>query len=46
VLTAAGLARQLRLTPQAALGLLSQLVAAGVLREATGGAAWRASLVV
>jgi hypothetical protein len=46
VLTAAGLARQLRLSPQAALGLLAQLVAAGVLREATGRAAWRAFVIM
>jgi hypothetical protein len=45
VLTASGLARRLRLSPQAALGLLAQLVAAGVLKEATGRAAWRAFAV-
>ena len=33
VLTARGLAERLRLSPQAALGLLNQLVAAGVLRK-------------
>ena len=44
VLTAAGLA-ELRLSPQAALGLLTQLVAAGVLKEVTGRAAWRAFVV-
>lgn len=42
VLTAAGLAAGLRTSHQAALGLLRQLVAAGVLQEATGRAAWRA----
>ena len=42
VLTAAGLAAWLDVSSQAALGLLRQLVTAGVLREATGRAAWRA----
>jgi signal transduction histidine kinase len=45
VLTARGLAERLRLSPQAALGLLNQLVAAGVLKEATGRAARRAFVV-
>jgi len=45
VLTASGLAEQLRLTPQAALVLLKQLIAAEVLREATGRAAWRAFVI-
>ncbi len=45
VLTARGLADRLRLSPQAALILLKQLVAAGVLREATGRASWRAFVV-
>jgi hypothetical protein len=45
VTTASGLAARLRITPQAALILLKQLVAAGVLREATGRAAWRAYVV-
>ncbi len=45
VLTACGLADQLKLSPQAALILLKQLVAAGVLREATEQAAWRAFVV-
>jgi DNA-binding MarR family transcriptional regulator len=36
------LAEALSVTPQAALGLLRQLVAAGVVREATGRAARRA----
>ncbi len=45
VLTARGLADQLRISPQAALGLLKELVAAGVLREATGRASWRAFVV-
>ena len=42
VVTARGLAESLSITPQAALRLLGQLVAAGVVREATGRAAWRA----
>ena len=42
VVTARGLADHLAISPQAALGLLRQLVAAGVVREATGRAAWRA----
>ncbi len=45
VLTPRGLAERLRITPQAALILLKQLVAAEVLREATGRAAWRAFVV-
>jgi hypothetical protein len=42
VVTARGLADRLSITPQAALGLLRQLVSAGAVREATGRAAWRA----
>jgi hypothetical protein len=42
VVTARGLAEDLAITPQAALRLLRHLVAAGVVREATGRAAWRA----
>ena len=42
VVTARGLAEDLSITPQAALRLLRQLTAAGVVREATGRAAWRA----
>jgi predicted transcriptional regulator len=42
VVTARDLADELSITPQAALGLLRQLIAAGVVREATGRAAWRA----
>jgi predicted ArsR family transcriptional regulator len=42
VVTARSLAEALSVTPQAALGLLRQLTAAGVVREATGRAAWRA----
>jgi Tfp pilus assembly protein PilV len=42
VVTARGLADVLSITPQAALRLVRQLIAAGVVREATGRAAWRA----
>ena len=42
VVTARGLADALGVSPQAALGLLRQLTAAGAVREATGRAAWRA----
>jgi len=45
VLTARALADQLKLTPQAALILLKQLVGVGMLREATGRAAWRAFVI-
>ncbi|MDQ2803067.1 MAG: hypothetical protein M3Y41_10420 [Pseudomonadota bacterium] len=44
VLTARGLAGELRLSHQAALGLLNQPVAAGVRREATGRAGLRRDL--
>ena len=36
VVTARGLADSLTVTPQVALGLLRQLIAVGVVREATG----------
>ena len=42
IVTARDLAKELDVTPQAALGLLAQLVEAGVVREATGRASWRA----
>lgn len=42
VVTADSLAKALRVTPRAALGLLQQLMAAGFMREATGRASWRA----
>jgi signal transduction histidine kinase len=42
IVTARGLAERLAISSQAALGLLRQLTAAGVVREATGRAAWRA----
>jgi hypothetical protein len=41
VITAAGLAKTLRITPQGTLGLLRQLEAAGLIQEATGRASWR-----
>jgi hypothetical protein len=46
IVTAHTLAGSLSVTPQAALGLLRQLIAAGVVREATGRAAWRAFTTV
>jgi hypothetical protein len=42
VVTAESLAKEVRVTPRAALGLLQQLMAAGFVREATGRASWRA----
>jgi HTH DNA binding domain len=42
VVTADSLAITLQVTPRAALGLLQQLTAAGVVREATGRTSWRA----
>lgn len=42
VTTARGLADNLDITPQAALGLLRQLTEAGIIREATGRTSWRA----
>jgi hypothetical protein len=42
VVTSGSLAKSLDVTPQAALGLLRQLMAAGIVREATGRASWRA----
>jgi hypothetical protein len=45
VVTGRGLAKSLDVTAPAALGLLRQLVAAGILREATGRASWRAFVV-
>jgi hypothetical protein len=46
VVTARDLGQQLDVTPQAALGLVQQLVEAGVLRELTGRASWRAFALV
>ncbi len=45
VITARLLATALGVSPRAALGLIGQLQAAGVIREATGRAAWRAFVV-
>jgi hypothetical protein len=42
VTTARALAQKLDITTQAALGLLRQLTEAGIIREATGRASWRA----
>ena len=42
VVTSGSLAKTLDVTPQAALGLLRQLMTAGIVREATGRASWRA----
>ena len=42
IVTARDLAQELDVTPQAALGLLRQLAEAGIVREATGRASWRA----
>lgn len=42
VVTADSLAKSIQVTPRAALGLLGQLTAAGLVREATGRASWRA----
>jgi HTH DNA binding domain len=46
IVTARDLAAMLNVSPQAALGLLRQLVEAGILREATGRASWRAFAVI
>ena len=42
IVTTASLAKAVDVTPQAALGLLRQLTSAGIVREATGRASWRA----
>jgi ribosomal protein S25 len=42
IITARTLAKRLAITHQAALGLLKQLVQAGIIKEATGRGAWRA----
>jgi hypothetical protein len=42
IVTASSLAKTLDVTPQAALGLPRQLMAAEIVREATGRASWRA----
>ena len=46
IVTAKDLAVRLDVTPQAALGLLRQMVDAGIIREATGRASWRAFALV
>ncbi len=45
IVTARGLAKDLDVTSQAALGLLRQLREAGIIREATGRGSWRAFVV-
>lgn len=45
LVTASSLARTLGVTPRAGLDLIGRLVAAGLLREATGRRAWRAFVV-
>jgi predicted transcriptional regulator len=45
VLTAAGLAAELGATPQGALLIIKRLMAAGILREATGRSSFRAFVV-
>jgi hypothetical protein len=46
LVTAAGLAGSIRVTPQAALGLLRQLTENGVVREVTERASWRAYTLI
>jgi hypothetical protein len=46
IVTTGSLAAALKITPQAALGLLRQLRAAGIVREATGRASWRAFALI
>jgi hypothetical protein len=46
VTTASGLARRLGITHQGALGLLRELMQAGIVKEATGRGAWRAFITV
>ena len=46
VITARGLAKRLAITHQASLGLLKQLIEAGIIKEATGRGAWRAFVTV
>jgi hypothetical protein len=45
IVTARGLATSLDVTPQAALGLLRRQTEAGIIREVTGRASWRAFVV-
>jgi predicted transcriptional regulator len=42
IITARSLAKRFAITHQAALGLLKQLIEAGIIKEATGRCAWRA----
>jgi hypothetical protein len=42
IVTTASLAKAVDVSPQAALGLLRQMISAGIMREATGRTSWRA----
>jgi HTH DNA binding domain len=46
IVTAGSLAKSLAITPEGATGLLRQLTAAGLVREATGRASWRAFALI
>src|SRR4051794_6086407 len=46
IVTASGLAESIRVTPQAALGLLRQLTENGVVREVTGRLSWQAHALI
>jgi HTH DNA binding domain len=46
IVTAATLAKSIGVTPRAALDLLNELTKAGIVREATGQASWRAFILV
>lgn len=46
VVTAESLAESIGVTPRAALGLLGQLTGAGIVREVTGRASWRAYALI
>ena len=46
VVTVDSLAQSIRVTPRAALGLLGQLATAGIVREVTGRASWRAYALI
>jgi hypothetical protein len=46
IVTAAGLAEAIRVTPQAALGLLRHMTVNGMVREVTGRASWRAYALI
>jgi DNA-binding IscR family transcriptional regulator len=46
VVTADSLAESIHVTPRAALGLLDKMTAAGLVREVTGRASWRAFALI